>query len=77
MEKPLHKQTKGSFTMSVFYEPQPGQYRVVVAHNTDPEKMRTNFVNAIYEPKFGIDADDMREILLRAEEMCAEMEGES
>lgn len=75
MEKPLHKQTKGPFTLSVFYEDQPGQYRVVIAHNTDPDKSDTRFVNATWPPKFGIDADDMQEILRVAEEMSDDLEG--
>jgi hypothetical protein len=76
--KPLVSQVAPPWQLAVFYERDPGHmragYRVVVTHESDPEKAATAFVAADYEPVFGIDASDMAAIHEKAEEMCRGLE---
>jgi len=58
------------FKLEIFYEGH--RYRVVVTH--DDGRQLERVVRASWEPRFGIDVSDKNDIIVAAEEMCAELE---
>jgi hypothetical protein len=60
------------FTLTVVYELEANRFRVTVQH--EDGRARERFLQAGWEPRFGIDVADQDEINKAAEEMCVEME---
>lgn len=70
--KPVHVAHAPPFRLEVFYEKPQHRFRLAVWRKDVIEMIQ--YVPATYEPLFGIDAADMRDIQDRAEDMCVELE---
>lgn len=68
MAEPLYSSTSKHHHLKVFYEPEPGRFRLEFYPVDKPDvRVATSYCDAFYEPLFGIDVSDMVTILNLAE----------
>lgn len=70
--KPIHVADAPPFRLEVFYESQFHRFKLAVYRHGECRMIQ--YVPATYEPRFGIDTNDMRLINDQAESMCLELE---
>lgn len=68
----MHEDVSGDFHLEVYYDTK-GKYNIVVTKMSTNET-KTSELTATYEPIFGIDAGDMKDILAEAEALCEQFE---